>query len=404
MWKVQQVLCPLPHCRDGWVVRLQGLILIAAPGSVRPPIIFLLLIILSACDPEHQVAEPVHKITASEEDIAFVKSQGWLDELMGQYIGGGIPCARNNIDLEKCVRVDAALLPPLDPDKRDHFGLNYDPVKYYKCRLSHTSRNDVECHDFRMRRNEYNPVWPYREVAPIKWPKTPEDSGYRWWMSSERYFEHLCEAEAGKFIYRTVENIEGVYQVRPRREAGDWALQDPYIVEDPYHQTEGEADDPAGTFIGPNHYQYFETSLFERSKPDWELRKAHPSILEKPQPGDKHIRYFGYNRKSGRTLQKAFEKELKSRYGYVWRGIKRPHDRENGIAGGELAVVDLTTNEILGLWRGFLRSGIRSNGKVWWLAAHACPQIPGAYGEEIFKFVASVLIPKENKSGVLSDD
>ena len=312
---------------------------------------------------------------------------------MGQYIGGGIPCARNDIDLKKCIRVDAALLPPIDPNKRGHFGQHYDPVKYYECRLTHTSRNDAECWKFRYRRNEYDPVWPYPDVPPIQWPEAPEDSGYRQWMSSEQYFEHLCTNEAGKFIYRTVENVESVYQIRPRREAGDGALKDRYIIEDPYHQTNGEARDPGGTFVGPDQYRFLETSLFERSKQSWELDKVHPSLLEKPTSDDKHIRYFGYDRRTTVSMQKSFEKKLASQYGYVWRGIKRPHDRENGIAGGELAVVDLRTNKILGLWRGFLRSGNRSSKKVWWLAAHACPQIPGAYADEIYKFVSSVLIP-----------
>lgn len=45
--------------------------------------------------------------------------------------------------------------------------------------------------------------------------------------------------------------------------------------------------------------------------------------------------------------------ELKSSYGVVWRGINRPFDREMGIAGGETIVLDLKTNEILAISRGF---------------------------------------------------
>ncbi len=37
----------------------------------------------------------------------------------------------------------------------------------------------------------------------------------------------------------------------------------------------------------------------------------------------------------------------------TWRGIRRPHDREMGIAGGELIVLDLETNEVLGVRRGY---------------------------------------------------
>lgn len=48
---------------------------------------------------------------------------------------------------------------------------------------------------------------------------------------------------------------------------------------------------------------------------------------------------------------------LKSRYGYTWRGIRRPHDRELGIVGGELIVMDMLSNEVLAVRRGFIRSG-----------------------------------------------
>ena len=66
---------------------------------------------------------------------------------------------------------------------------------------------------------------------------------------------------------------------------------------------------------------------------------------------------------------------LKSRYGYTWRGIKRPHDRELGIAGSELIIFDLQSNEILAVRRGFVRSGgVRNNlTGVWWLTAPSCP-------------------------------
>lgn len=42
-----------------------------------------------------------------------------------------------------------------------------------------------------------------------------------------------------------------------------------------------------------------------------------------------------------------------TRYGITWRGIKRPNDREMGIAGGELIVLDLETHEVLGVRRGY---------------------------------------------------
>lgn len=84
-----------------------------------------------------------------------------------------------------------------------------------------------------------------------------------------------------------------------------------------------------------------------------------------------------------------------SRYGVAWRGIQRPRDRELGVAGGEVLVLDLRTNEVLGVKRGF------AFNKVWthrgtsikqtdWYGADLCPKWDA--GAES-RFIQSVLIP-----------
>ena len=68
----------------------------------------------------------------------------------------------------------------------------------------------------------------------------------------------------------------------------------------------------------------------------------------------------------------------KSRYGYTWRGIVRPHDREMGIAGGEIIVLDLETNEVLGgaAWVYSRLDNVRNNlTGVWWLTGKLVPTI-----------------------------
>src|SRR6185436_663743 len=56
-----------------------------------------------------------------------------------------------------------------------------------------------------------------RFAQSIKIPNpVPEGSGYKSGMTPEQYFDHLCKTEAGEFIYETVENVEGLYQMRPR--------------------------------------------------------------------------------------------------------------------------------------------------------------------------------------------
>jgi hypothetical protein len=79
-----------------------------------------------------------------------------------------------------------------------------------------------------------------RFAHAIKIPNpVPADSGYKPGMTPEQYFAHLCKTEAGEFIYKTVENVEGLYMMRPRKEATDYELEHLYALEDPYISVTG---------------------------------------------------------------------------------------------------------------------------------------------------------------------
>ncbi|GHT95622.1 hypothetical protein AGMMS49545_18900 [Betaproteobacteria bacterium] len=73
------------------------------------------------------------------------------------------------------------------------------------------------------------------------------------------------------------------------------------------------------------------------------------------------------------SLKKRYEQQRISRYGYTWRGIRRDRDREFGIAGGELIVLDLHTDEILGVRRGFAWTGTLGR-KTNWEFTPVCPR------------------------------
>ena len=83
-----------------------------------------------------------------------------------------------------------------------------------------------------------------------------------------------------------------------------------------------------------------------------------------------------------------------ARYGYTWRGLKRPRDREFGIAGGEILIYDLQTKEVLAVKRQFLITGRnpRGPGKAMWEIASSC-QLPGAntVGLEFKQFAFDIL-------------
>jgi hypothetical protein len=235
-----------------------------------------------------------------------------------------------------------------------------------------------------------------RFAHSIKIPNpAPVDSGYKPGMSPEQYFDHLCKTEAGEFIYKTVESIEGIYQMRLRSMGADYELQHLYVLEDPYG------------YVNPRYVDAVKTADVKKRgyrlyKPDQNykfLEKPIPALLQNPADGAKYLRYTRPNTDKlifengqymypGDQQPPMFEervKDLRSRYGFTWRGIKRPHDRELGIAGGEFIILDLQANEVLAVRRGYIRTAnIReTGGRVWWLGGHSCPSnLPGV--EEAF--------------------
>jgi hypothetical protein len=254
-------------------------------------------------------------------------------------------------------------------------------------------------------------VFPYPNVPSPKWPEAPAESGYKEGMSAKDYFDHLCATEAGEFIYKTVENVEGIYQMRPREHVTDKMLMERYFLEDPYGHLESEVNEIQKGYVNPRYMDAVKGG-YVLYKPDQNykfLEKPIPVHLQDTRDGARYLRYTRPNTdklvvEDGKHLYprnaqpKLIEErviEIKSRYGFAWRGIERPHDRELGIAGGELIVLDLQANEILAIRRGFLISGkTRETPQgIWWLGAHSCPSnLPGVTK----KFLHQVLKPSKS--------
>lgn len=292
-------------------------------------------------------------------------------------------CLRMNLTNEEvtsCIKVQTALLPPLDKTRREEFGESYDPEKYLDCRKLYGPAV-ADCNLFRLRRTPNPEYWPNPSLPR---PVIPDGDKkvYRSGMTSEEYFKALCEAEAGEFIYKTVEDVEAVYQIRPRREPKGPEGQDRYVLEAPYF-VEGHTERAESYFHGPQPTQY---PIFEKPNIGKMGELKSPAIL----------RYQGYGVKApaGFIIQmsqppKEFA-ELRSRYGFFWYGIAREMDRQLGVAGGELVVVDLKTNEVLALKRGFALAVTRNWGKgysptgISWNAGGVCP----ASGKEPYPYLA----------------
>jgi len=198
-----------------------------------------------------------------------------------------------------------------------------------------------------------------RFAHSIKLPATADArrASYRAGMTSEEYFKDLCEREAGEFIFRTVDGVDGIKRMRPRSLATHDMNQHLYAHEDPYGYRDWEAQNPATRLVGPDSYRYHEVAVANEGE-------------------GRVIRYSGYDGRNRRTLKIEQSASPSSRYGFTWRGVTRPNDRELGIAGGELIVLDIQTGEVLAVKRGFVRTGGAQGVPpgVWWSTAAACPR------------------------------
>jgi hypothetical protein len=205
-------------------------------------------------------------------------------------------------------------------------------------------------------------------------------------MTSEQYFEHLCKIEAGEFIYKTVENVEGFYFMRPPNRPRDDDLQERYRLEAPEiertFQLRRQVPEERGQiFINPPWalFRYVE-------EPDPHARKA-----------TSYIRVHGY-RQGDAGMEIENVGTLKSGHGLVWRGLRRPSDRELGLAGSEWIVVDLKSNEVLAVQRDYGLTGRTRNAPqgIWWLNAGNCPSAGPKHirGSRIYDFLIKSLKPQ----------
>jgi hypothetical protein len=306
--------------------------------------------------------------------------------------------------------------------------------------------------------------WPYPDVPEPKWPEPHPDATYKEGMTPKQYLDHLCRVEAGEFIYKTVSDVESLYFVRlharPRFDAeySREAMEDPYNIENgltwstaPGHALGGNIPnkdkDRVTLILKQRRYRYFEApqpyfrdgigiphhdklyswgDLADLTPNDFVLKpkpNRHANRTMRSGTGTRYVRLeknpdeVTYIRRSDTDTtypwnfviyslngwyKLTYTDQIVSRYGVVWRGIQRPRDRDMNIAGGELIVLDLQTNEILGVSRGFVMgnpTSPRFGGAVDWSVMTRCPITQDEHGNKFivwpWPFIRRVLQPVE---------
>ncbi len=200
---------------------------------------------------------------------------------------------------------------------------------------------------------------------------------------ARQYWEHLCATEAGSFILKPVENVDGFFFMRPVGGATEQQNNDRWKLEAPGLQASwGFKYDPereAIGFVNPPYDTYH-----------W---------VDFPDPAGRGVLHMSGFVDRVSPMKVEQQAESKARYGLIWRGIRRERDRDHLISGSEWIALDRQSGEVLGVLRDFAISGMTRNqkGGIYWLIAPRCPFRKELYGGvplgEVERWVAMTLRP-----------
>lgn len=240
---------------------------------------------------------------------------------------------------------------------------------------------------------------------------TTTDSPRNRLQIAEAMFQERCKT-AGEKIYRTVDNVEGIFiiKVRPTLQnfSNQFALDDPYgrdlggdgyiltFLRGSYQaQTKGIPKPGSPPRIG---YHYADAVGPQDGK-----RYRYRGRIEEPWKDDKTF-LKGYTRF---VINKVPANDPAPRYGVTYDDISTREEREYWIAGSSLKVIDLQTNEVIAERVGYMMDqgqGNTSGGRSPWLSAadHACPSFAPHHGATAQAYQAldlaeKVLRPKLEK-------
>ncbi|MBC3909786.1 hypothetical protein [Undibacterium umbellatum] len=326
------------------------------------------LSLLSAC----QSAPRASSIRAATPAEMAIVQQEWIDKKCNVGLG--------EVKFIACATVAANQMPAFDINKREQFGDRYNPKEWLECMkrsAERGGRGDGVCDPYKLRRQTDPEYWPNPEILPVKWPKATEVPKKPDGLSDLEYFHWLCKHEAGEVIYKTVDKVEGVYEIRPIHEPSDQEYEDKYVLEDPYSTTRGMSTVLWKVYVQPKLGKYQFLEMVTPSISQSIFVSGINKNLDFRNLKSKYVRFFR-DENSHPEDRGAMEpnivnaepaEQLQARYGFTWRGVGGSKLREHGISGGEQIVLDLQTGEVLAWRRSFVRST-----KIWWMTAMHCSQ------------------------------
>jgi hypothetical protein len=240
---------------------------------------------------------------------------------------------------------------------------------------------------------------------------------------AEAMFRERCKI-AGERIYRTIEDVEGIFLMKLRPEKNN--LSDQFVLDDPY------GSDSAGeSYIKTFFSGFYRIPMTHPLGWKPKLGYGYVEAID-PKDGGRY-RYTGSTKAVGKmdAMAPNVQMDLKRnpnfdmniyafvlsrvpatgpipRYGVIYDDISTREEREYWIAGSSLKVIDLQTNETIAERIGYMMDrgqGNMSGGRSPWLLAayHACPAFPVAPAgnpvqvDQTRNFAVKVIKPKQGE-------
>jgi hypothetical protein len=212
---------------------------------------------------------------------------------------------------------------------------------------------------------------------------------YKKGMSAEAYFKELCEKEAGEWIFKTVEGVEGVFQARNIPITPRYSNLVFYMYE-ANEILNRNMEDP---LVQPTNGRY---NFMERPRDMDETGQPYVRFFrgvenKKKFPAGYTVNKNGLFRNVPYIVNSEQTQTLNSRYGFTWRQVKDKDMLESGITGGETIIYDRSTNAVLAYRRFFYRYWPREDSRYTRLAdGSGCrPSLTGGATD----FIQKVLVP-----------
>lgn len=231
-------------------------------------------------------------------------------------------------------------------------------------------------------------------------------------------WQERCKT-SGEKIYKTVENVEGVYLLKIRPTKVNFANQ--FELSDPYGDDTGgdgyiksfllgqalTANRQVGIVV--NGYRYVE--LLDSKDGQRYRYTGGMKVTGRKDESAPNVQIYlkrdpNYDLNTYRfALYRLPATGNPPRYGVTYEDISTREEREYWIAGSSLKVIDLQSDEVIAERIGYMvdgGQGSQGGGRSPWLVARysACPKFPGQQTVQIHQtrnFVLKVLKPIQEK-------